>query len=72
MTGYNRDAWTDFVMGAEPVREVGDFQPDVIKLAKLCGFRRPYHVHDSRRSEAGFPDLILIKDGGADRRRTQG
>ena len=38
-----------------------DFQPQVVKLARLCGWR-PYHTHDSRRSAAGFPDLILIKD----------
>ena len=22
-----------------------------------------YHVHDSRRSEAGFPDVIAVRDG---------
>ena len=37
------------------------FQEQVIQLAKLCGFL-PYHTRDSRRSAAGFPDLILIKD----------
>ena len=65
MTGYNRTAWTEFIgagQPAAPVREVEDFQPQVVKLAKLCGWR-PYHTHDSRRSAAGFPDLILIKDG---------
>ena len=64
MTGYNRAAWTEFIgadQSAVPIREVGDFQPAVIKLAKLCGWR-PYHTHDSRRSAAGFPDLILIRD----------
>ena len=36
------------------------FQEQVIQLAKLCG-HLPYHTHDSRRSAAGFPDLILIR-----------
>ena len=65
MTGYNRTAWTEFIgadQSAAPIREVEDFQPQVVKLAQLCGWR-PYHTHDSRRSAAGFPDLILIKDG---------
>ena len=38
------------------------FQEQVIQLAKLCGFF-PYHTRDSRRSAAGFPDLILIRSG---------
>ena len=75
MTGYRRlprrgrhgSAWTEFVEAgqpAAPVREVGDFQPDVIKLAKLCGWRRILHIHDSRKSEGeGFPDLLMIRDG---------
>ena len=62
MTGYARDAWTSFVestTGAATIREVGDFMPTVIKLAQLCGWR-PFHVHDSRRSAAGFPDLVML------------
>jgi len=31
----------------------------VRKLAMLTGWV-PYHTHDSRRSEAGFPDLVLV------------
>jgi len=31
----------------------------VKKLAMLTGWV-PYHTHDSRRSDAGFPDLVLV------------
>lgn len=37
----------------------------VRKLARTCRWRA-YHTHDSRRSEPGFPDLVLVS---ADRRR---
>lgn len=31
-------------------------------LAALCGWRC-YHTFDSRRSQGGFPDLLLVKPG---------
>ena len=31
-------------------------------VAALLGWRT-YHTHDSRRSEAGFPDLVLVRAG---------
>jgi hypothetical protein len=31
----------------------------VKKLAMLTGWL-PYHTHDSRRSDAGWPDLVLV------------
>ncbi len=34
------------------------FQAQVVAAARLAGWL-VYHVHDSRRSEAGFPDLVL-------------
>lgn len=37
-----------------------EFQAQVIELAKLLGWM-VYHTRDSRRSPAGFPDLILIR-----------
>lgn len=37
-----------------------EFQTQVIALAKLNGWL-VYHTHDSRRSEPGFPDLVLVK-----------
>lgn len=33
----------------------------VRQVAQLTGWR-VYHTHDSRRSEAGFPDLVLVRD----------
>ena len=37
------------------------FQAAVVELAKLSGWM-VYHTHDSRRSEPGFPDLVLVRD----------
>jgi hypothetical protein len=34
------------------------FQRQVIQLAAHCGWE-PYHTYDSRRSQPGFPDLVL-------------
>lgn len=39
-----------------------EFQAQVVQLAKLTG-HLCYHTFDSRRSEPGFPDLVIIKPG---------
>ena len=36
------------------------FQSSVIELAKYSQYEVRYHNPDSRRSQAGFPDLVLI------------
>lgn len=36
------------------------FQRQVIQLAGFYSWR-VYHTHDSRRSQAGFPDLVLVR-----------
>lgn len=36
-----------------------DFQENVTTLARMYGWL-VYHTHDSRRSEPGFPDLVLV------------
>ena len=36
------------------------FQQQLVQLAELYGWRS-YHTHDSRRSQRGFPDLVLVR-----------
>jgi hypothetical protein len=38
-----------------------DFMAAVIREAKKLGWRI-YHTHDSRKSAAGFPDLVLVRE----------
>ena len=37
-----------------------DLQNQILKIAKLGGWDY-YHTHDSRRSPAGWPDLVLCR-----------
>lgn len=41
-------------------RDEADFQAQVTKAARQLGWARVYHTYDSRRSEEGFPDLVLV------------
>lgn len=38
------------------------FQRTVIEMAELLSWRT-YHTHDSRRSNQGWPDLVLVRAG---------
>ena len=43
-----------------PTIREADFLATVTELATLCGWL-VYHTYDSRRSQAGFPDLVLVR-----------
>jgi len=45
---------TDYATEAE-------FQNDIIDYAKEHGWTKIYHTHDSRHSEAGFSDLVMLR-----------
>lgn len=45
---------------ADDADEVREFMPQVIKLAKRNGWQI-YHVTNSRRSEPGWPDLVMLR-----------
>jgi len=38
-----------------------EFQGHIVYMARYLGWVW-YHTHDSRRSPAGFPDLVLVRD----------
>ena len=46
-----------------PEQSEGDFQDSLLKLLKLNGWPEEliYHTFDSRRSRAGFPDIVAVK-----------
>lgn len=37
-----------------------EFQEQVLNAAQALGWSLRFHVFDSRRSEPGFPDLVLV------------
>lgn len=39
-----------------------ELQASVVELAEMTGWMY-YHTYDSRRSPAGFPDLVLVRRG---------
>lgn len=39
------------------------FQQQVVDLAQRSGYEQIYHTWDSHHSPAGFPDLIIIREG---------
>ena len=52
----------DDIMPTEmPSTTEREFQAQVIKYAELAGWL-VYHTYDSRRSQPGFPDLVLVRN----------
>lgn len=45
-----------------PKQSEKQFEAALVQYAKLAGWR-VFHPFDSRRSEAGYPDLTLVRDG---------
>lgn len=45
---------------AEELITEKDFLATVVEMATALGWLA-YHTHDSRRSQPGFPDLVLVK-----------
>ena len=39
-----------------------EFQAVVVEYAQRLGYM-VYHTYDSRRSQRGFPDLVMVKEG---------
>jgi ribosomal protein L37E len=48
------------VTPAELAASEKDFQDEVEKLARRCGWK-VYHTRDSRKSAVGFPDLVALR-----------
>jgi hypothetical protein len=49
----------DWAAGRAPFVSEADFQGQLVKAAKRMGYDPIYYTHDSRRSEEGFPDLVM-------------
>ena len=58
-TGKTETPTDELLRRAKTMTEA-DLQACVETAAKLRGWRT-YHTHDSRRSQAGFPDLVLVR-----------
>ena len=46
--------------GQAPMQTEQQFQDAVVELAELNGWLC-YHTYDSRRSDPGFPDMVMVR-----------
>jgi hypothetical protein len=70
VTGDFMDYWdesetpSDFVSDPRAMIDAtyteAQWQAQIIQAAESCGWKH-YHTHDSRRSTAGFPDLVMVR-----------
>jgi hypothetical protein len=56
--GVNLDA----LLGPPEPQTEKEFQAEVMAFGRRAGWRC-YHTHDSRKSAAGFPDLVAVRAG---------
>lgn len=55
--------WPTDVFMQPPPLTIGEtaWQAQIMDMANQFGWELAYHTHDSRRSQEGFPDLVLIR-----------
>ena len=46
----------------DAAQKEAEFQAQIVELAEAQNWL-VYHTHDSRRSQPGFPDLVLVRGG---------
>ncbi len=56
------NVFTSTVGGAVKITHA-QFQYSIVDLAQRLGYEFIYHTWNSRNSPAGFPDLILLREG---------
>jgi hypothetical protein len=55
-----RAATEPHALGLDGAKTEKQFQAEVVYVARRFGWRE-YHTHDSRKSRAGWPDLVLCR-----------
>lgn len=60
---YTQEEYDRVVKGGQSTAAMSErkFQAEVMKVAAQLGWRF-YHTHDSIGSQAGFPDLVMVRD----------
>ena len=53
---------TEAIDPPPPFDSEKSFMAEVIRAARRHGWNRIYHTHDSRKSAAGFPDLVIVRE----------
>lgn len=56
----NAEGYDAYLLARAKTMTEAQLQACIENAARYLGWRS-YHTHDSRRSQAGFPDLVLVK-----------